>query len=117
MRDQSRDPKAEAALGHASLLVAEVEEDLRELEREARAASPSSPGFDEDFVKEISTVAAIAAAEGVARAQMATVPDSDPPPVLSVALSPDRSVRVWDPRIAALALVLIAFVATAWLMR
>jgi len=51
------------------------------------------------------------------RLQQATVPDSDPPPVLSVALSPDRSVRVWDPRIAALALVLLAFVATAWLMR
>lgn len=44
-------------------------------------------------------------------------PESDPPPVLSMVLSPDRSLRVRNPWIAALALILLAAVAIAWLGR
>jgi len=55
--------------------------------------------------------------EGRIRSEQPTVPDSDPPPVLSMVLSPDRSLRVRNPWIAALALILLAAVAIAWLGR
>lgn len=72
--DRSRDPRAEQALGHGSLLLSEVNEDIREI----RHSPTPKPEFDQDFVDEISEVTRTAIEKGIARAKIPTIPDSDP---------------------------------------